>query len=54
MDDLMKVHILEELRKTLDKDGVYLDERDQAKVMEFLDKDMSIDELIDYFKEKDE
>ena len=54
MDDMMKVHILEEIRKTLDKDGVHLDELDQAKVMEFLDKDMSIDELIDYFKSKDD
>lgn len=54
MDDFMKIHILEELKKTLASDGVDLDEKDQAKVMEFLDKDMSIDELIDYFKEKDE
>lgn len=53
MDDIMKQYMIEQIRKNLASEGVMIDRDDEQKMKEFLDRDMSIDELIDYFKSKD-
>ncbi|ADH99086.1 hypothetical protein [Salisediminibacterium selenitireducens] len=53
MDEMMKLYMIEQIRNNLASDGVRIDRDDEKKMKEFLDRDMSIDELIDYFKSKD-
>lgn len=52
MDDMMKSYMIEQIREKLAADGIKLDSDDEKKMKEFLDRDRSIDDLIDHFKSK--
>lgn len=53
MDETMKAYMIEQIRKNLSSDGIQIDEDDEKKMKAFLDRDASIDDLIEHFKSKD-